>query len=183
MIIAGVDPGSRVTGYGIIRVSGNRFHCLDYGSISTAGGSKLPELKDRLNSIFSSLSEIFTRYSPDYLVVENIFYARNIRSSLLLGHVRGVILLAAARASLPVIEYSPLEVKKAVTGYGRADKAQVQTMVQRLLGLQEVPRPHDASDALALALCQGFGGARSGKRGKRWQESDLRQIMDRETCK
>ena len=182
MIIAGVDPGSRVTGYGVIRVTGNRFQCLDYGAISTVGRSDSPELKDRLNKIFIALSDILEKYSPEFLVVESVFYARNVHSSLLLGHVRGVILLAAARANLPVVEYSPLEVKKAVTGYGRADKAQVQSMVKTLLNLESIPEPNDASDALALAICQGFGGARSSKRGKRWSESDLKQLLRRDPC-
>ena len=93
-----------------------------------------------------------------------------------------MILLAAAQVNIPVIEYSPLEVKKAVTGYGRADKDQVQNMVKTLLNLEEIPRPHDASDALALALCRGFGGVRSTKRGKRWSESDLRRLINREPC-
>ena len=182
MIIAGVDPGSRVTGFGIIKVEGNHFQCLDYGAISTTGRGSPAELKDRLHKIFDSLSAVIDKHSPDYLVVESIFYARNVHSSLLLGHVRGVILLVAARAGLPVIEYRPLEVKKAVTGYGRADKEQVQTMVQRLLNLDKIPHPHDASDALALALCQGFGGARSSKRGKRWSESDLKQATRKDPC-
>jgi len=182
MIIAGVDPGSRVTGYGIIKVEGNHFQCLDYGVISTTGRGCPSELKDRLHKIFESLSDVLDKHSPDYLVVESIFYARNVHSSLLLGHVRGVILLSAARAGLPVIEYTPLEVKKAVTGYGRADKEQVQTMVKRLLNLDTIPKPHDASDALALAICQGFGGARSSKRGKRWSESDLKQARHKDPC-
>ena len=166
MIIAGVDPGSRVTGYGIIRVEGNRFHCLEYGGINAVTRGDKTELKDRLNRVFDSLCALFEKYSPDYLVVENVFYARNARSSLVLGHVRGVILLAAARAALPVVEYTPLEVKRAITGYGRADKDQVQAMVRRLLGLDQLPQPHDAADALALALCQGFGGSRSPKIGR-----------------
>lgn len=182
MIIAGVDPGSRVTGYGVIKVTGNRFQCLDYGTVSTTGRSDPPELKDRLNKIFMSLSDVFEKYSPEFLVVESVFYSRNVHSSLLLGHVRGVILLAAARANLSVVEYSPLEVKKAVTGYGRADKAQVQSMVKTLLNLERVPEPNDAADALALALCQGFGGTRSSKRGKRWSEADLKQVLRRDPC-
>ena len=182
MIIAGVDPGSRVTGYGIIKVTGNHFQCLDYGAISTTGRGDPSDLKDRLLKIFNALSEVLTKYTPEYLVVESVFYARNVHSSLLLGHVRGIILLAAAQANLPVVEYSPLEVKKAVTGYGRAGKEQVQAMVKTLLNLESVPQPHDASDALALALCQGFGGARSSKRGTRWSESDLKQILGRDPC-
>ncbi len=182
MIIAGVDPGSRVTGYGIIQVSGNRFKCLDYGAIRVVGPGHSLALQERLHKIHRELTEIFSRFSPGCLVVESIFYARNVRSSLLLGHVRGVILLSAAQASLPVIEYTPLEVKKAVTGYGRADKEQVQNMVKTLLNLEEIPQPHDASDALALAICQGFGGARSSKRGKRWSESDLKRALDRDPC-
>ena len=182
MIIAGVDPGSRTTGYGIIKVEGNRFQCLDYGAITPSGKGQSFGLKERLDLIFTTLSDLFTDFQPDCLAVEEVFYAKNARSALMLGHVRGVILLAAARAGVELTEFSPLEVKKAVTGYGRADKAQVQVMVQRLLNLKEVPRPHDASDALALSLCCAFGGARSGTRGKRWKEADLKRILGRENC-
>lgn len=183
MIIFGVDPGSRTTGYGIVSVCGNRFACLDYGGIRTeAPTGELPDLQVRLNSIFETLSSLLAQYSPDCLVVENVFYARNARSALMLGHVRGVILLAASQSGLPVFEYSPLEVKKAVTGYGRADKVQVQTMVQRLLNLEAPPTPFDAADALALALCRGFGGARTGKRGSRWTLSDLKKIQKGDPC-
>lgn len=179
MIIAGVDPGSRTTGYGIIKVEGNRFTCLDFGGITPSGKGSSGSLQERLDFIFTTLSSLFSEFQPDCLAVEEIFYAKNARSALMLGHVRGAILLAAARAGLDLTEVSPLEVKKAVTGYGRADKAQVQVMVQRLLNLKEVPRPYDASDALAIALCCAFGGSRSGTRGKRWKESDLKRILDR----
>ncbi|MGH9340502.1 MAG: crossover junction endodeoxyribonuclease RuvC [Acidobacteriota bacterium] len=159
MIVVGVDPGSRVTGYGLVAVQGNRRQCVDYGSITGASGQE-NTFPERLNRIHSSLCGIFQRYSPDVVAVEDVFYAVNVKSALRLGHARGVVLLAAAQFGIPLVEYSPLEVKKAVVGYGRAEKGQIQLMVKRLLNLKESPEPHDAADALAVALCHAF---RQGK--------------------
>lgn len=153
MKICGVDPGSRCTGYAVISVQGNRCRALDWGVIRTAAGSSLPT---RLAHIHSELSALLEKHLPDSVAVEGVFHAVNASSALKLGHTRGVILLAAEQKGLPVHEYSPLKVKQAVVGYGRAEKHQVQLMVKRLLNLEETPEPHDAADALAIALCHAF---------------------------
>lgn len=175
MVIMGVDPGSRVTGYGVIAVEGNRYRCLDYGAISVAIKGSAPVIPERLSRIHAALTQLMNRYEPEIVVVEGLFYAVNVKTALTLGHARGVVLLAAAEQGLPVAEFSPLEVKKAVTGYGRADKRQVQTMVQTLLNLKSEPQPHDASDALALALCQAFNGNRLKHRQRRWRNYTPKQ--------
>lgn len=149
----GIDPGSRVTGYGVISAQGNRMECVAYGAITARANGSFP---DRLKKIHSELQLLLERYSPAALAVESVFYATNARSALILGHTRGVILLAAAQAGTELYEYSPLEVKKAVVGYGRADKNQIQLMVRRLLSLGQPPHPYDAADALAIALCHAF---------------------------
>jgi len=156
MVIVGIDPGSRKTGYGIISVQGNHFTCLGYGVIAT-GDESLPE---RLRLIHSGLDALFARHTPAAVVVEEIFHHANVRSALVLGEARGVVLLAAAEAGIPLAEYTALQIKKSVVGYGKADKKQVQMMVRRLLNLKEDPQPLDASDALAIALCHGFNKSR-----------------------
>jgi len=148
--IFGIDPGSERTGYGCIDVQGSRHILIICGSISAPAGSTFP---DKLNRIHADLSALLVRHRPDCVAVENIFYARNVRSALKLGHARGVALLAASEAGLPVAEYTPAEVKRAVVGFGRAEKHQVQQMVKLLLGLDTLPSPHDAADALAVAIC------------------------------
>lgn len=153
MIIIGVDPGSRVTGFGVVSVRGSRFQCREYGTIAVEKEGGFP---DRLKKIHEDLQDLLHRHPPAVIVVEGLFYAANAQSALKLGHTRGVILLAAAQAGVPLVEYSPLEVKKAVVGYGRADKNQIQVMVRTLLNLREKPQPHDAADALAIALCHAF---------------------------
>lgn len=156
MVIVGIDPGSRKTGYGVISVQGNHFSCLEYGVIET-GDNLFPE---KLRLIHSGLDALFARHSPGAVVVEEIFHAANARSALILGQARGVVLLAAAQAGIPLAEYTALQIKKSVVGYGKADKCQVQMMVRRLLNLKETPSPLDASDALAIALCHGFNRSR-----------------------
>lgn len=158
MIIVGVDPGSRVTGFGVIRLEGNRLRSLDHGAIRTATLGPLAPFPQRLSQIYQGLSHLLKCHNPDVMAVEEVFHALNVKSALQLGQTRGVVLLAAARLGLPVVEYSPLEVKKAVAGYGRADKRQIQMMVRMLLKLPETPQPHDAADALAIALCHAFRG-------------------------
>lgn len=154
MIIAGIDPGSRVTGYGFLEVQGNRYRCVDFGAIR-AGTSKQP-LSYRLTKIYSELTTLMGSHHPSAVAVEGVFYATNAQSALKLGQARGVALLAAAQCGAQIVEYSPLEVKKAVAGYGRADKIQIQTMVGMLLNMVDPPRPNDAADALAVALCHAF---------------------------
>jgi crossover junction endodeoxyribonuclease RuvC len=148
--IFGIDPGSERTGYGCIEVQGSRHVLIICGSISAPARSTFP---DKLKHIHTDLAALLDRYQPDCVAVENIFHARNVRSALKLGHARGIALLAASEAGLPVVEYTPAEVKRAVVGFGRAEKHQIQQMVKLLLGLDTPPSPHDAADALAVAIC------------------------------
>ena len=150
MKIFGIDPGSDRTGYGCIEVIGSRHHLVIYGSISAPARSTFP---DKLKHIHCGLATLLAHHRPDCVAVESIFYARNVHSALKLGHARGIALLAASEAGLPVAEYAPAEIKRAVVGYGRAEKAQVQQMIKLLLGLDAAPSPHDAADALAVAIC------------------------------
>jgi crossover junction endodeoxyribonuclease RuvC len=148
--IFGIDPGSERTGYGCIESAGSRHVLVICGSLSSPPRVTFPE---KLMAIYAGLESLLERYRPDAVAVEGIFYAKNVRSALKLGHARGVAILAASRAGLPVVEYSPAEIKRAVVGYGRAEKPQVQEMVRLLLGLDAVPSPHDVADALAVAMC------------------------------
>jgi crossover junction endodeoxyribonuclease RuvC len=150
MRVLGIDCGSRITGYGVIDTNGADCFFVRCGAIRVDPDASLPR---RLQHIHAGIAEIINEFRPDVAVFENVFYASNAQSALKLGHVRGVSIVAAADASLPVFEYSPLEVKGAVTGYGRAEKSQVQQMVRALLKLDTLPEPYDASDALAVAIC------------------------------
>ena len=145
----GVDPGSRITGIGVLEKNENRIRHLYSGSIRLGA---LPSLTLRLEMIHRRLEEIIRDFQPTEMALEKVFVSKNVHSALILGHVRGVALLAAVQGSLELFEYSPLEIKKAVTGYGRADKGQVQSMVRALLGL-ETAKSQDVSDALAVAIC------------------------------
>ncbi len=155
MRIFGIDPGSVRTGYGCVETDGTRHRLVICGALSTPGGSRLPE---RLRLIHDGLSRLLRDSSPDCVVIENLFHAKNVRSALVLGHARGVAVLAAVEAGLPLIEYTPAEIKLAIVGYGRAEKSQVQQMVKLLLGLTAAPTPHDAADALAVAICHANSG-------------------------
>ena len=168
MIIVGIDPGSLVTGYGVISVEGSRCRCLHYGVIRAKSPGSNDPFSYRLKNIHSRLEQLLREYSPEVIAVEDVFYALNAQSALRLGHARGVVLLAAAQSGVPLVEYSPLEVKKAVVGYGKADKQQVQMMVRRLLSLKQQPEPHDAADALAIALCHAFNGSPGRRNRRRW---------------
>ncbi len=150
MKIFGIDPGSNRTGYGCIEVIGSRHRLVICGSISAPARSTFPE---KLKRIHADLAVLLAAHRPDCVAVESIFHARNVRSALRLGHARGIALLAASEAGLPVAEYAPAEIKRAVVGYGRAEKHQVQQMIKLLLGLDALPSPHDAADALAVAIC------------------------------
>jgi len=145
----GIDPGSRVTGYGIVEQAGGRIVRVDHGEIRIRNGEPFTRC---LSRIYDELTAVIDRTKPDAVAIEDIFYGKNVKSLIKQGHVRGVALLAASRNGLPVHEYTPLEVKKAVVGYGRAEKHQVQVMVQAILQLGEI-LPEDASDALAVAIC------------------------------
>jgi crossover junction endodeoxyribonuclease RuvC len=148
--IFGIDPGSERTGYGCVETSGPRHRIVTCGAITSPASASFP---DRLLAIHTGLSVLLADCRPDCVAIENLFFASNVRSALKLGHARGVAMLAAVEARLPVVEYTPAEIKRAVVGYGRAEKPQVQQMVKILLGLPAVPSPHDAADALAVAIC------------------------------
>ena len=150
MRIFGIDPGSARTGYGCVQTDGSRHRLIVFGSISAPAGSAFPE---KLDAIHRALVALIAEHRPDCIAIEDLFHAKNVRSALKLGHARGVALLAAIQAGVPVAEYSPSEIKQAIVGYGRAEKRQMQHMVQLLLGLSEAPAPHDAADALAVAIC------------------------------
>jgi len=150
MLAIGIDPGTATTGYGLVQDQDGSLVVVDYGVILTASSLEMPE---RLLEIFRELNKIILLHRPESGAVEKLFFQKNVRTALSVGQARGVILLAMAQAELPVYEYTPLEVKQAVAGYGGADKNQVQQMVRALLGLKEVPQPDDAADALAVAIC------------------------------
>jgi crossover junction endodeoxyribonuclease RuvC len=156
--VFGIDPGSERTGYGCVDTNGSRHHIVMCGAITAAPLASFPE---KLLQIHARLSLLIAECAPECVAIENIFYAANVRSALKLGHARGVAMLAAVEAGVPVMEYTPAEIKRAVVGYGRAEKHQVQHMVKLILGLAEVPSPHDAADALAVAICHlhAHGGA------------------------
>lgn len=155
MRIFGIDPGSTRTGYGCVETDGTRHRLVVCGALAPPSGHSFPE---RLHVIHDGLARLLREHAPDCVAIENLFYSRNVRSALQLGHARGVALLAAVQAGVPVVEYTPAEIKVAVVGYGRADKGQVQQMVKVLLGLDAPPSPHDAADALAAALCHVHAG-------------------------
>lgn len=150
-IILGIDPGIADTGYGIIKDNGRGgLDCVDYGSIKTKAGIKLPQ---RLETLHKELDKIIKKYKPHLVSVEELFFCNNVKTALIVGQARGVVLLTAKLNNLPVKEYTPLQVKQAVSTYGKATKIQVQKMVKLLLNLKEIPRPDDAADALAVAIC------------------------------
>jgi len=148
--IFGIDPGSDRTGYGCVDTDGSRHRIVVCGAIRTPALGSFP---DKLLAIHRQLTVLLAECRPDGVAIENLFHAVNVRSALRLGHARGVAMLAAVEAGVPVVEYTPAEIKRAVVGYGRAEKPQVQHMVKLLLGLPAVPTPHDAADALAVAIC------------------------------
>jgi crossover junction endodeoxyribonuclease RuvC len=150
MRILGVDPGLRATGYGVVESRGRQLRWLGGGVVRSRRDDPVER---RLVAIHDGIRDILARFRPDQVAVESLFHARNVSAALRLGHVRGVILLAAGSARLPLAEYSPLEVKQAVVGTGQAEKRQVQEMVRVLLGLEARPRPADLADALAVAIC------------------------------
>jgi len=149
MLVLGVDPGSRITGYGLVEKKSSDITCIHSGLIKSQ--SKIPFYK-RIHKIFQSMLDIIGHYRPEEMAIEDLFYAKNIQSSLKLGHARGAALIAAVQCDIPIFEYTPLEIKKSVVGYGRADKEQVRSMVQMMLRIRG-ELPLDASDALAAAIC------------------------------
>jgi len=150
MVFLGIDPGTAITGYGFVREDDGALQTVAYGTITTPSDWALPQ---RLVAIQRELSDLIVLHRPASAAVEQLFFSRNVRTALAVGHARGVVLLALAQAGVPISEYTPLEVKQAVTGYGRAGKQQIQEMIRVLLGLPEIPKPDDAADALAVAIC------------------------------
>ena len=150
MKVFGIDPGSERTGYGCVETDGRRLRLIVCGAITASKADAFPA---RLARIHLQLTALLEQCRPDSVAIEDLFHAVNVRSALKLGHARGVAMLAAVQSGCPIAEYTPAEVKRAVVGYGRADKAQVQQMVKLLLGLDQAPSPHDAADALAVAIC------------------------------
>jgi crossover junction endodeoxyribonuclease RuvC len=157
MRILGIDPGTATTGFGVIEKRGSKLKFVDAGVITTPPEHTMPA---RLSEIYAGLNELIRHYQPECMAVELLYFAANVTTAISVGQARGVVLLAAAEHGLPVGEYTPLQVKQAVTGYGKADKKQVQEMVRMILGLDGIPKPDDAADGLAIAIThanQGVG--------------------------
>ncbi len=150
MIILGIDPGYAIVGYGVIDYRSNHFKVIDYGAILT--DAKTP-FNLRLEKIYDELSEIIEKHKPEAMSLEKLFYNNNAKTVIDVSQARGVIMLAAQKKGLKVFEYTPLQVKQSVVGYGRAEKKQVQEMTRRILALEKVPKPDDTADALAMAIC------------------------------
>lgn len=149
MRIIGIDPGTGILGFGVIDVSGNTLTMVDAGVIRTPAHTPLDE---RLEEIYDGLTEIIAETKPEIMSIERLFFARNVTTAMSVSHARGVAMLAGRKAKLPIAEYTPLQIKQTLTGYGKADKKQVQEMVRLQLGLKEIPKPDDAADALAAAI-------------------------------
>lgn len=150
MIILGIDPGIASVGYGVVDFNGNKFKVITYGTFHTPAKTKL---ESRLKQIYDFVCETVKKYNVEVMCVEELFFNTNVSTAIAVGHGRGVILLAGAQNGIPVYEFTPLQVKQAVVGYGRAEKRQVQEMTRIILNLKEIPRPDDTADALALAIC------------------------------
>ena len=152
MVILGIDPGVAIVGYGVVECVSGNFRCLEYGCITTPAHTLL---EDRLSEIYQGMQELISRHRPDCMSVEELFFNNNQKTAVDVAQARGVILLAANQARLPIYEYTPLQVKSAVVGYGRAEKQQVMYMVRQYLHMKETPKPDDAADAIAIAICHG----------------------------
>lgn len=150
MVVLGIDPGYAIIGYGVLNYNSNRFSIVEYGAVTTKAGVLF---SDRLSEIFEGICNIIERCRPDAMSIEKLFFNTNTTTAIDVAQARGVILLAAKKYNLPIFEYTPLQVKSSVTGYGRADKKQVMEMTKNLLGLSKVPKPDDTADALAIAIC------------------------------
>ncbi len=160
--ILGIDPGTATMGWGVIQQDGNRLRYVQHGAIVTPPNWEMPR---RLGRLFDGVTELVKGYRPETVAIEELFFNTNATTAITVGQARGVALLAAYKAGAEVAEYTPLQVKQAITSYGRAEKRQVQEMVKTLLNLREVPRPDDAADGLAIAICHAFS-SRMGGRGK-----------------
>jgi crossover junction endodeoxyribonuclease RuvC len=161
-IILGIDPGTATMGWGVIRQEGNRLSYVQHGAIVTPSGWEMPR---RLGRLFDGVTELLKGYRPETMAVEELFFNTNVTTAITVGQARGMALLAAYKVGVEVAEYTPLQVKQAITSYGRAEKRQVQEMVKTLLKLPEIPKPDDAADGLAIAICHAFS-SRMRSRGK-----------------
>ncbi len=160
--ILGIDPGTATMGWGVIRQEGSRLRYVQHGAITTPSDWPMPR---RLGRLFDGVTQIIEGYRPDTVAVEELFFNTNVTTAITVGQARGVAILASYRAGIEVAEYTPLQVKQAITSYGRADKRQVQEMVRALLNLREIPRPDDAADGLAIAITHAFSSRMPGKVG------------------
>ncbi|MDO4380374.1 MAG: crossover junction endodeoxyribonuclease RuvC [Clostridia bacterium] len=156
MIVLGIDPGYAIVGVGVVEYKNSRFSLIDYGAITTDAGVPFNR---RLEIIYDELTAIIEKYKPEAMSVEKLFYNSNAKTVIDVSQARGVIMLAAQKTHTPVYEYTPLQVKQSVVGYGRAEKKQVQDMTKRILGLSKIPKPDDAADALAMAICHAHSGS------------------------
>ncbi|WP_099203014.1 crossover junction endodeoxyribonuclease RuvC [Miniphocaeibacter massiliensis] len=154
MIILGIDPGIAIVGYGLIEARGNAVKLLEYGCITTSSKSSLP---NRLSFIMQEMRGIIKEFKPNEMAIEELFFNKNVKTAIQVAQARGVEILAGVESALEVYEYTPLQIKQAIVGYGRAEKHQVQEMVKTMLNLNEIPKPDDAADAIAVALCHSFG--------------------------
>lgn len=155
MIIFGIDPGYAIVGFGVVEYTGNKFRTINFGSIITDPKNTFPE---RLKIVYDELTILLDKYKPDCIAIEELFFNKNVKTAINVGQARGVQLLAAINTGAQVYEYTPLQIKQGVVGYGRAEKKQVQEMVRVILGLKQVPKPDDTADALAVAICHAHSG-------------------------
>ena len=160
--ILGIDPGTATMGWGVVRQEGNRLRYVQHGAITTPSNWEMPR---RLGRLFDGVNQLVRGYRPETVAIEELFFNTNVTTGITVGQARGVAILAAYKAGIEVAEYTPLQVKQTVTSYGRADKRQVQEMVKALLNLQEIPKPDDAADGLAIAICHAFSSRMGGKVG------------------
>lgn len=167
MKILGIDPGYAIMGYGIVEKTGNKFKVCDYGAITTEAGTPMNE---RLEYLYDSLREIIEEQKPDVAAIEELFFNTNAKTAIMVGQARGVAILACVKGGIEIEEYTPLQIKQALVGYGRAEKKQVQMMVKTILNLKAVPKPDDTADALAAAICHGH----SADTRKRLKELKIR---------
>ncbi|MGI6211156.1 MAG: crossover junction endodeoxyribonuclease RuvC [Anaerovoracaceae bacterium] len=161
MRILGIDPGYAIMGWSILDLKGNHFTAVDYGSIETKAGTEMPQ---RLKTLYDDLTRIIVRYRPEEASIEELFFNNNAKTVIHVGEARGVAILACVNNGVAVNEYTPLQIKQALVGYGRADKKQVQAMVKAILNLDEVPKPDDTADAVAAAICHGHSCGSTVKR-------------------
>lgn len=162
MIILGIDPGYAIVGIGVIEYKGNKFRTLEYNAITTSAHTLTSQ---RLKMIYDEINMFLDKYKPDAVAIEELFFNNNAKTAIAVAQARGVLVVSCANKGVPIYEYTPLQIKQAVTGYGRADKNQIQQMVKMLLNLNAIPKPDDAADALAVAICHAHSGGMNDKFG------------------